>query len=198
MVVVEPVADPVGQRLPVGLVGEDAGAAEGVEPLDAVGLDFLLALEAELLLDLDFDREAVRVPPGDAGDRPPLHDAEPADQVLDGAGEDVVDAGPAVGGRRSLEEDERAPALPFLLDPLKEILGLPAGEQVALELVRTRIGKRRESHLGAPGRHGRHACFFSTSSVWACATTCAYACSPSTSPSWRSSRARKLARKAAN
>ena len=30
--------------------------------------------------------------PGDAGDRPALHGAEPADQVLDGPGKDVMDA----------------------------------------------------------------------------------------------------------
>src|SRR5467141_972123 len=38
VLVVEPVRDPLRQRLPIGFIGEDALAAQPVELLDAVGL----------------------------------------------------------------------------------------------------------------------------------------------------------------
>ena len=109
VLVVQPVADPVGELLPFGLVLEDALPGAGVELLHAEPLDVLLAGELELLLDLDLDRQAVGIPPGDAGHRLALHRVEPADQILDRAGEDVMDAGPAVRGGRALEEHEGRP-----------------------------------------------------------------------------------------
>ena len=152
MRVVEPVPDPVGERFPVGLVGEDAAAAEGVEPLDAVFLDRLLAFQRQLLLHLDFHREPMGVPAGDAGDRPPLHGAEAADEVLDGAGKDVVDARAPIGGRRPLVEHERCTAGPRRHAPAKEVFGFPGVEQLLLELVGAEFGEGRESHQGRRGR----------------------------------------------
>ena len=84
-----------------------------------------------------------------------------------------MDSGAAVGGRRSLEEDKRPAALALRLDAVEEVFGLPALEQLTLELVRAGVGELRESHLRAPPGSTHQACFFRTSSVWAWAATCA-------------------------
>src|SRR5688572_8296086 len=125
VVVVEPEGDPLGKLLPIALVLEDALATEGVELLDAVGLDVLFALEAELLLDLELDGETVGVPASLPGDLASLRHLEPADQVLDGAREDVMNPRPPIGGRGSLEEDEGRPLGGGGLDLLEEPLLLP-------------------------------------------------------------------------
>ena len=66
---VEPHADPAGQRRPVLDVAVHRLAAPLVERLDAEVLDLRLAREAELLLDLDLDRQPVAVPAGLAARR---------------------------------------------------------------------------------------------------------------------------------
>ncbi len=148
MGVVEPVPDPVGERFPVRLVGEYTAAAERVEPLDAVFLDGLLPLQLELLLHLDFHRQPVGVPPGDSRDGAPLHGAEAADEVLDGARKDVVDPRPAVGRRRPLEEHEGRTTPARLHALAEEVFGFPGLEQLLLELVGAEVGKRRKGHQG--------------------------------------------------
>jgi hypothetical protein len=59
---VDPERDPLGQRRPVLEELEDRLAALGVELGDAVALDVVLGVEAELLLDRDLDGQAVAVP----------------------------------------------------------------------------------------------------------------------------------------
>ncbi len=149
MRIVEPVPDPVGQRFPVGLVGKNAAPAQRVEPLDAVLLDRLLPLQPELLFHLDFHRQSMGVPAGDARDGPPLHGAEPADEVLDRARKDVMDARPPVGGGRPLVEHERRAGGPCRHAPAEEVFGLPGLEQLLLELVGAEFGKGRKSHQGS-------------------------------------------------
>ncbi len=102
---VEPHADALGERLEVGDVALHRLAAQPVELADAEGLDLVLVVDAELLLDLDLDREAVAVPAALAGHVPPPHGVEPGVDVLEEPGPHVVDAGPAVGGGRALVED---------------------------------------------------------------------------------------------
>ena len=144
MLVVEPVRDPVGEGLPLRLVLEHALPGAGVELLHAEALDVLLPAELELLLDLDLHRQPVGVPAGDAGDRFALHRVEAADQVLDGPGEDVMDAGPAVGGRRTLVEHEGRPAL----------RGAPASAGKSPPPSRARAGARSSSSGVTSGQEG--------------------------------------------
>ena len=74
VVVVQPEGHAFAERDPVRDVLVDAVAAELVEALDAdLGLDGELAGDAELLLDLDLDRQPVRVPAGFALDVEALH-----------------------------------------------------------------------------------------------------------------------------
>src|SRR5690606_34103086 len=60
--IVEPVADPLREPLPLLLVREDALATRLIESRDADLLDLPLAADAELLFGLDLYRQAVRVP----------------------------------------------------------------------------------------------------------------------------------------
>src|SRR5262249_11779758 len=64
------------------------------------------------------------------------------------SGEDVMDAGPAVGRRRTFEEHERRRVLSKVLHLEKQALALPGLEELALEPVRAALG---------PGWEGRHA-----------------------------------------
>ncbi len=170
VLVVEPVGDAVRQRFPVAFVREHAFAAQRVELRHAVRLDLRLAGDVQLLLDFDFDGQAVRVPPRDAGDALPQHGVVAADQVFDRAREDVMDAGAAVGRRRPFEKHERRPVASRLLHLLEQALVLPGREELLLQPV------RRELRIeGGVRLH-----------PWPSRAL--------SSASWRSSRARKRAR----
>jgi hypothetical protein len=67
--------------------------------------DVLLG-DAELLLHAQLDGQAVGVPPGLAVHAVPFLGLVAAEDVLDGAGHHVVDAGQAIGAGRPLVEHE--------------------------------------------------------------------------------------------
>ncbi len=108
-------------------------AALGVEFGDAVRLDVLLAVEAQLLLDGQFDRQAVAVPAGLAADVVAAHRAEAGEDVLEDAGLDVVGAGHAVGGRRTFVEDPFGPSLGLLEGTGEDLLFPPEVEHRVLK-----------------------------------------------------------------
>ena len=147
MLVVEPVRDPVGELSPIRSGSlKTLCARAGVELRHAEPLDLLLPVELELLLDLDLDRQAVGVPARDAGDLLALHRVVAADQVLDRAGEDVMDARTAVGRGRALVEHERLAAAVGLEGPPEQALGLPA-----LRAAAAPAGRRRDrARTGTP------------------------------------------------
>ncbi len=130
---VEPHADAARQRRPVLHVPLDRVPAALVEGLDAVVLDLGLAREPELLLDLDLHRQAVAVPPRLPGDVLAPHRVETGVDVLEEPGPDVVDAGAAVGGGRTLVEDpfRRALASPQRLG--EHVVRAPAAEDAVFE-----------------------------------------------------------------
>src|SRR5690606_21753021 len=68
-----PKADLFGHALPLFGVAEDGLNAAHDERLDAVGFDGFLAVDAEFLLDLDFDRQTVGIPAGLARHVAPAH-----------------------------------------------------------------------------------------------------------------------------
>ena len=133
VVEVDPVADPLGQRVPVLEVLEHRLAALRVELGDAVALDVVLRLEAELLLDRDLDRQAVRVPAGLALDVVPGHRLVAREDVLEDAREHVVRAGAAVRGRRALVEHERRAALAVAQRRPEHVALAPAREHLLLQ-----------------------------------------------------------------
>src|SRR5207244_3241744 len=103
---IEPEADPLGELLPLLLVFPDGLLAEVDEALDAVGLDVLLALRADRLLDLGLDGKAMRVPARFPLDAEAVHGLVARKEVLDDAREDVAVVRHPVRRRRSLVEDE--------------------------------------------------------------------------------------------
>ncbi len=82
--------------------------AQLVELGDAVGLDLLLAVDAEAALDLELDGQAVRVPAGLARHAVAAHRLVAREEVLEDARDDVVRAGPAVGRRAGPRRRRRA------------------------------------------------------------------------------------------
>lgn len=108
-------------------------AALGVELGDAVRLDVLLAVEAELLLDRQLHGEAVAVPAGLAGHVVAAHGAEAREDVLEDARLDVVGTGHAVGRGRALVEHPLRAALGLLQGLGEDLLLAPEVEHGVLE-----------------------------------------------------------------
>ncbi len=134
VVEVDPEPDPLGQPVPLLDVLEDRLAAALVELGDPVFLDLLLGFDPELLFDLELDREPVAVPAGLARDPVAAHRAVAGVDVLEDAGEDVVGAGPAVGGRRALVEAPDLGSLAVGQRAVEDVALGPAREDPLLEL----------------------------------------------------------------
>ncbi len=130
---VGPVAHAGGERLEGVRVPGHRLAALRVELRDAVGLDVLLAGEAELLLDGQLHREAVAVPAGLAGHVVAAHGAEAGEDVLEDAGLDVVGAGHAVGGGRALVEHPLGASLGLFQALGEDLLLAPEVEHGVLQ-----------------------------------------------------------------
>ena len=143
MVVVEPVPDARAEPLPLVAIREHALAAAPIELDHAERLDLLLAADAELLLDLDLDRQAVRVPAGLSRHAKSLHRAIAAEQILDRAREHVVNARTSVRRRRAFKEHECRRAGPRVERLLKQMLVFPTRQQLALDVVRRTIGRKQ-------------------------------------------------------
>ena len=134
VVEVDPEADPLGQPVPLLDVLEDRLAAALVELGDPELLDLLLGGDPELLFDLELDRQAVAVPAGLARHPVAAHRLVARVDVLEDAGEDVVGAGAAVGGRRALVEAPDLGALAVGERALEDVALAPAREHPLLQL----------------------------------------------------------------
>jgi hypothetical protein len=157
---VHPEADLVGELLPSLGVAEDALDAAVREGLDAVALDVGLAVDLQLLLDLDLDRQPVGVPPGLPGHVVALHGLEAREDVLHRAREHVPVVGHPVRRRRALVEDVRPLARPgaarlgpeaLLEDPVR----LPEREDLRLVPGKIEVGADGSEAALAIVRHGR-------------------------------------------
>ena len=125
---VDPVADAAGQFVPVLLVAQYAGAARGVEGFDAVLLDLGAAVQPQLFLNLDFDRQAMGIPAAFALDAKALQGLVATEHVLDGAAQDVMDAGAPVGGWRPFVEGEGRRVATRRDAGAEGVFGVPHGE----------------------------------------------------------------------
>ena len=131
---VHPEAHPFGHALPVADVAHDRLAAAPGELLDPdLALDAGLVEDPELLLDLVLDGQAVGVPARPARAVVAAHGLVAGEQVLEGAGEDVVEARPAVRGRRPLVPDVEGSAFGLALAGLEHLLGAPPLEDLLLD-----------------------------------------------------------------
>ena len=134
VVEVDPVADPLGEPVPVLEELEDRFTALGVELRDAEALDVGLRGEAELLLDRDLHGQAVAVPAALALDVAAAHRLVAREDVLEHTRENVVGARPAVGRRRALVEHVRLGALTAAHRLAEHVALAPALEDLLLEL----------------------------------------------------------------
>ena len=133
VVVVEPEGHPLAERAPVCDVAVDRLTAPLVEGGDAIRLDLLLAGDLELLLDLQLHRQPVHVPARLAFDVAALHRLVAPEDVLEGAGQDVVRARVAVGRRRAFVKDEAGSALADPQRFLERVVLLPEAHDLALQ-----------------------------------------------------------------
>ena len=132
---VHPEAHALGHPLPVADVAHHRlPASPGEFRHPDLTLDLGLVEDPQLLLDLVLDRQAVGVPSGLAGAVVALHVLEAGEDVLEGAGKDVMDPGPSVRGRRPLVPAVQGPALAAALRLVEHVVLAPQGEHLLLEL----------------------------------------------------------------
>ncbi len=110
---VDPVAHAAGEVFPFAGILHHLAAAGGVVVIDRDFLADVLLGDAEILFNAKFDGETVGVPTGLAFHLIALHGLVAAENVLDGAGQDVVNAGFAIGGGRTFEKYERGATFAF-------------------------------------------------------------------------------------
>ena len=147
---VDPEPESLGLPLELTDVAPDGFPAQAVELGDPERLDVALALGADLLLDLELDREPVAVPPRLARDVVTRHRPEPGVDVLEGPRLRVVDRRLSVRGRRPLVEGPQR-AVPPLVELAVEHVGLaPELEHPPLELGEVRLRVHRLEHLHLP------------------------------------------------
>src|SRR5262249_30071526 len=148
VVEVEPEADALGHPVPVLDVAEDRLAASGVELGDAELLDLLLRRDAQLALDLELDGQPMAVPARLPRDLVAGHRLEARIDVLEDAGEYVMGARTAVGGRRPLVEAPQRRIRAVLEGAAKDLALAPALEDPLLKV--------REGLLRVDGSESGH------------------------------------------
>jgi hypothetical protein len=146
---VHPLAEPLGLPGLHARVLGDAIAAGAHEALQAVRLDVAFRVQAERLLDLDLDPQALAVEPVLVAQLLAEAGVVALEQVLQRAAPRVVGAHRVVRGDRPVEERERRPAGAQLAQLLERALALPAIEDPVLELGVVRLGRH-----GAKGETG--------------------------------------------
>ena len=143
MVVVQPVPDPLADLFPFGAIREHTVAAELIELCYAQFFDVLLTTEVEPFLDLDFNRQTVCVPPCLAFDTESAHRPVATEEVLDRSRKHVVNAGLAIGGRRTFEKHERWRALAANNRTREKVLVAPTFEKCLFQFRRRLILRQK-------------------------------------------------------
>ena len=127
-----PEADDAGELLPHPLILPHALLAFVNEGGDAVLLDLLLAVKAELFLDLKLHGQTVGVPARLTQDVGALHRAVARDHILDDARQHVADVRLAVRGRRTVVEGVVFAFFSAVDALLEDVVLLPEGKHLAL------------------------------------------------------------------
>ena len=144
---VRPEADGLREVLPHALVFPHALLAVLDEGFETVRLNLILAVDAEHLLDLQLDRQTVRVPARFTGDVAALHGLIARDHVLDHAGEHVTDMRLAVCRRRTVVEGEGLAAGAVFAAFFKNVIFLPETPHVLFAADEGKIGGYFLIHL---------------------------------------------------
>ena len=138
---IRPEAHGTGKLLPHPLVLPDAFLAVLYKGLQAVFLNLILAVQAQLFFHFQLHRQAVGIPTGLAGHHIALHGAVARDHILDDAGQHVPDMGLAVGGRGTVVKDIGRPLAAGFDAFLKDMLLLPEGLDLLFLLHKINIGR---------------------------------------------------------
>ena len=123
---VHPVADALSERHPLLCIFHHLGAAGPVVFLHTDLVSDVFLRDAELLLHAQLDRQSVGVPACAAVHLEAGLSLVSADGVLDRAGHYVMDSRHAVGGWRTLEENEFRRTFPHLEGFLESAVLLPS------------------------------------------------------------------------
>ena len=134
---VDPIPDAVGHNLPFFDVPENALPTAPVELGDAELLNVPLGGQAQFLFDLQFHGQAVGVPATLADYPATFHRAVAGNDVLENAGQHVVNAGTAIGGGRPLVHHEERGVGPVVNGPAEDIALLPVVEDLGVEFRET-------------------------------------------------------------
>ena len=139
---IDPEADTVRHPLPLGRVAEDRLHAAKNEALDAVFLNGRFAVDAKFLLDLDLDRQPVRVPARFSRDVVAAHRAVAQKDVFEDASQNMAVVRQPVGGGRALVEGKRGPSAAVLEALLEDAVLAPELLNRGLDLreVHDRLG----------------------------------------------------------
>ena len=148
MLHIDPKADAIGEGFPFFDIAENAFAATLVEVGDAVFLDFPLGGKAEFFFDFQFDGEAVGVPAALAEAAVAFHGAVAADDILEDAGEDVVDAGAAVGGGGAFVEHKQGGVGAFGFGTAEDVALFPVVEDAGVEFGEADAAGYGREHCG--------------------------------------------------
>src|SRR5690606_12342254 len=114
IVEIDPEADPPRHLLPLIDVFEHGVDAESAEGLDAIFFDGRPPADPEHLLDLDLDREPVRIPTRAARHGIAAHRSIAEEEIFDDARKDMARMRHSVRRRRTLVENERLGGLTSL------------------------------------------------------------------------------------
>ena len=120
-----PETDRVGEILPHAFILPDALLALLDERLHPVSFDLLFAVQAQFLLDLQLNRQTVRIPSGFPGHILSLHGMIARDHILDDARQHMSDMRLAVGCRRAVIKGIIGRAFPLLHTLLENVFLLP-------------------------------------------------------------------------
>ena len=144
---VQPEADSLGEFLPALEVAQDAFTAANVELIDPELLDLGLIIEAQFLLYLQLDRQAVGIPASLAEGAESLHCLVAGDDVLVDAGEDMMNARVAVDSRRPIVEGKLRAVLMELGALFKDAVLLPEIQDMLLHLGEAHLTANRFEHI---------------------------------------------------
>ena len=153
VVEVHPVRHALRHFTPGLFVSPHGFTARVVEGLHAKGFDLFVGHQVKPLLHLNFHGQAVGVPAALSLDHEALHRLPPADEVLVGPSDHVMDAGLSVRSGRSFEENEGCTAATCLDGRLKRTFLGPLLQQAPLEGHRVKVARRRRTRH-APSTKG--------------------------------------------
>ena len=143
---VSPEADLTGELLPHTLVLPHGFLTFLDKRFDAVLFDLFLAVDADLLLNLQLHRESVGIPARLPDDLMPLHGLISGDHVLDDPGQHVADVRLSVRGRRSVIECVGGKILLLINTLLKDLVLIPEIENLLFILDKSKFVRNLVVH----------------------------------------------------